>query len=143
VRRPQSEVQKQSVSVQTELAHRLPQVIGNRIQLQQVILNLMINALEAMTTTTEHKRTLHVKSAIQALDTVLITVEDSGIGIDPENIERMFDALFTTKSNGMGMGLSICRSIIEAHNGRLWASVGVHHGSVFHFVLPIAITSAE
>jgi signal transduction histidine kinase len=139
----QGEVQKQGVSVQTELADRLPKVIGNRIQLQQVILNLMINALEAMTTTTEHKRTLRVKSAIEASDTVLITVEDSGIGIDPENIERMFDALFTTKSNGMGMGLSICRSIIEAHNGRLWASAGVHHGSVFHFVLPVAITSAE
>jgi signal transduction histidine kinase len=139
----QGEVQKQGVSVQTELADRLPKVIGNRIQLQQVILNLMINALEAMTTTTEHKRTLRVKSAIEASDTVLITVEDSGIGIDPENIKRMFDALFTTKSNGMGMGLSICRSIIEAHNGRLWASAGVHHGSVFHFVLPVAITSAE
>ena len=139
----QSEVRKQNVSVKTELTDRLPQVIGNRIQLQQVILNLMINALEAMTTTTEHKRTLCVKSAIQAPDTVLITVEDSGIGIDPENIERMFDALFTTKSNGMGMGLSICRSIIEAHNGRLWASADIHHGSVFHFALPIAITSAE
>jgi C4-dicarboxylate-specific signal transduction histidine kinase len=118
----QGELQKQSVSVHSELADQLPQVLGNRIQLQQVILNLTINAIDAMTTTTERERLLRVKSEIRAREGVLITVEDSGTGIDPEDVERIFDALFTTKSNGMGMGLSICRSIVEAHHGRLWVS---------------------
>ncbi len=139
----QSEVQKQRVSLQTELADQLPPVFGNRIQLQQVILNLTINAVEAMSTTTDRGRALRVTSAIHPPDGMLIRIEDSGTGIDPQNIERIFDALFTTKSNGMGMGLSICRSIVEAHHGRLWASHGAHHGTVFHVVLPTAGTGAE
>jgi signal transduction histidine kinase len=139
----QREAQRQSVSVQTELADQLPRVFGNRIQLQQVILNLIINALEAMTASTERERMLRVKSAVHPPDGVLITIEDSGTGIDPQNIERIFDALFTTKSNGMGMGLSICRSIVEAHHGRLWASAGAHHGSVFNIVLPSAGVGAH
>jgi signal transduction histidine kinase len=89
-----------------------------------------------MMTTPERERLLRVKSEIRAQEGVLITVEDSGAGIDPEDVERIFDALFTTKSNGMGMGLSICRSIVEAHHGRLWVSAGVHHGSAFHVALP-------
>jgi signal transduction histidine kinase len=132
----QGELQKQRVSVHSELADQLPQVLGNRIQLQQVILNLTVNAIDAMTTTTERQRLLRVKSEIRPQEGVLITVEDSGAGIDPEDVERIFDALFTTKSNGMGMGLSICRSIVEAHHGRLWVSAGVHHGSAFHVALP-------
>jgi signal transduction histidine kinase len=131
------------VSVQTKLADGLPRVFGNRIQLQQVILNLVINALEAMATTRERDRTLRVKSAVHSPDGVLIAVEDSGAGIDPQNVERIFDALFTTKSNGMGMGLSICRSIIETHHGRLWATVGADYGSVFHIALPSAGIDAE
>ena len=119
----QGELQKQRVSVHSELADQLPQVPGNRIQLQQVILNLTVNAIDAMTTTTERERLLRVKSEIRPQEGVLITVEDSGAGIDPEDVERIFDALFTTKSNGMGMGSSICRSIVEAHHGRLWVSV--------------------
>ena len=139
----QGELQKQSVSVHSELADELPQVLGNRIQLQQVILNLTVNAIDAMTTTPARERLLRVKSEIGAQEGVLITVEDSGTGIDPEDVERIFDALFTTKSNGMGMGLSICRSIVEAHHGRLWVSAGVHNGSAFHVALPTAGMSAE
>jgi len=136
-------LQKQRVSVRSELADQLPQVLGNRIQLQQVILNLTVNAIDAMTTTTERERLLRVKSEIRAEDGVLITVEDSGTGIDPEDVERIFDALFTTKSTGMGMGLSICRTIVEAHHGRLWVSAGVQHGSAFHVALPTAGVNAE
>ena len=139
----QGELQKQKVSVRSQLADHLPQVLGNRIQLQQVILNLTVNAIDAMTATTERERLLRVKSEIGAEDGVLITVEDSGTGIDPEDVERIFDALFTTKSKGMGMGLSICRSIVEAHHGRLWVSAGAHNGSAFHVALPTAGVHAE
>ena len=138
----QGELQKQRVSVHSELADQLPQVLGNRIQLQQVILNLTANAIDAMMTTPERERLLRVKSEIRAQEGVLITVEDSGAGIDPEDVERIFDALFTTKLNGMGMGLSICRSIVEAHHGRLWVSAGVHHGSAFHVALPAMAAEA-
>jgi PAS domain S-box-containing protein len=130
------EVHKHRVLVQTELADKLPRVPGNRIQLQQVILNLIMNAIEAMSKITGRVRMLRLKSENHETDDVMITVEDSGTGIDSQNIERIFDALFTTKSHGMGMGLSICRSIIEAHHGRLWASPGANRGSVFHVVLP-------
>ena len=139
----QGELQKQRVSVRSELADQLPQVLGNRIQLQQVILNLTVNAIDAMTATTERERLLRVKSEIRAEEGVLITVEDSGTGIDPDDVERIFDALFTTKSTGMGMGLSICRTIVEAHHGRLWVSAGVQHGSAFHVALPTAGVNAE
>ncbi len=139
----QGELQKQRVSVHSELADQLPHVLGNRIQLQQVILNLTVNAIDAMIATTDRERLLRVKSEIRAEEGVLITVEDSGTGIDPEDVERIFDALFTTKSKGMGMGLSICRSIVEAHHGRLWVSAGVNHGSAFHVALPTAGVSAE
>ena len=133
----QSEAQQQGVLVKAELADQLPQIFGNRIQLQQVIRNLAINAIEAMDINAERERVLRVKSAIDRPNGLLITVEDTGTGIDPQNVERVFDAMFTTKSDGMGMGLSICRSIIEAHHGRLWVSPGVPHGAVFQFVLPI------
>jgi C4-dicarboxylate-specific signal transduction histidine kinase len=133
-----NEVQKQRVSVQTELAHQLPQVFGNRIQLQQVILNLTINGIEAMASMEHRERSLRLKSVPHMPDGVLISVEDSGTGIDPQNVNRIFDALFTTKSNGMGIGLSICKSIVEAHHGRLWVSTSAPHGSVFHLILPAA-----
>jgi signal transduction histidine kinase len=132
----QSEVRKQNVSIETELADPLPKVVGNRIQLQQVVLNLAMNAIEAMSVITERDRVLRLKTAIHRPDGILVTVEDSGPGIDSKDVERIFDALFTTKSKGMGMGLSICRSIIEAYHGRLWVSPGAEHGSAFHFVLP-------
>jgi signal transduction histidine kinase len=136
-------VHKQGVLIQTELNNKLPHVFGNRIQLQQVVLNLTINAMEAMSTIADRERILRVKSAIHEPGSILIMMEDSGSGIDPKNVERIFDALFTTKSQGMGMGLSICRSIIEAHRGRLWASAGVIHGSVFHVILPTTEVDAE
>jgi signal transduction histidine kinase len=139
----QSEVRKQKVSIETELADHLPEVFGNRIQLQQVVLNLTINAVEAMSAITGRERILRLKTAVHRPDGVLVTVEDSGPGIDAKDVERIFDALFTTKSKGMGMGLSICRSIIEAYYGRLWVTSGRDHGSAFHFVLPAMVGEAE
>lgn len=137
------EIHTQRVSVHTELIEQLPRVLGNRVQLQQVILNLITNAVEAMGSVTNRARVLQVKSKLHESGGVLITVEDSGAGIDPKDIDRIFEAFFTTKSHGMGMGLSICRSIIEAHNGRLWVSPGIHHGSIFHVVLPTGELGAE
>jgi signal transduction histidine kinase len=138
----QSELRKQKISVQTELAEHLPAVFGNRIQLQQVLLNLAMNAIEAMSTVTEREPVLRLKTALHQ-DGIMVTVEDSGPGIDAKDVERIFDALFTTKSQGMGMGLSICRSIIEAYHGRLWVSPAPGHGSAFHFVLPVVSAEAE
>jgi signal transduction histidine kinase len=108
------------------------------MQLQQVLLNLFTNAIEAMGSIPDRVRTVSVKSEIHDLDGVLITVRDTGLGIDPINMDRIFDAFFTTKSHGMGMGLSICRSIIEGHGGRLWAAPGNPYGSIFYLTLPIA-----
>jgi signal transduction histidine kinase len=138
-----AEFQSQRVSVDTELMEDLPQVLADRVQLQQVIMNLIMNAVEAMGSITNRARVLRVKSEVNESHDVLMTVEDSGTGIDPRDINRIFDAFFTTKSHGLGMGLSICRSIIEAHNGRLWASPGIHHGSVFHLALPTGEGGAE
>ncbi|TMA87633.1 MAG: GAF domain-containing protein [Deltaproteobacteria bacterium] len=138
-----AELQSQRVSVHTELMEDLPQVLADRVQLQQVIMNLIMNAVEAMGSITNRARVLRVKSEVDVSHDVLMTVEDSGTGIDPKDINCIFDAFFTTKSHGLGMGLSICRSIVEAHNGRLWASPGVHHGSVFHVALPIGEHGAE
>ena len=137
------EIHMQRVSVHTELIEQLPRVLGNREQLQQVILNLITNAVEAMGSVTNRARVLRVKSKLHESGGVLIAVEDSGLGIDPKDIDRIFEAFFTTKSHGMGMGLSICRSIIEAHHGRLWVSPGLHHGSIFHVVLPPRELGAE
>ena len=130
------EIQNQQVSIRSELAEELPQVPANRVQLQQVIVNLIMNAVDAMSTVVDRARILRVKTELYELGQILIEVGDSGTGIDPENINRVFDAFFTTKSHGMGMGLSICRSIIESHGGRLWASPGQPQGSIFHMLLP-------
>jgi signal transduction histidine kinase len=129
-------IKKQQVSIRTELLQDLPNVVADRTQLQQVLMNLIMNAVEAMDPVTNRERLLSIKSDIHNPGTVMIMVEDSGTGIDPDNTERIFEAFFTTKPDGMGMGLSMCRSIIEAHGGRLWASPGASHGSVFHVVLP-------
>jgi PAS domain S-box-containing protein len=128
------ELETQGIIVQTELTKPLPMVLGHHGQLQQVILNLIRNAADAMQSISGRPLVLTLTSAVE--DGVLVTVEDSGKGIDPENIDRIFDSLFTTKSHGMGMGLSICRSIVEDHRGRLWASADVVHGSVFNVHLP-------
>jgi PAS domain S-box-containing protein len=130
------ELENQRISVRTELAEGLPEVLVNRGQLQQVMLNLLVNAVEAMGTVTDRTRSLRVKSETQQPHDVLITVQDSGPGIDRNNLDRIFRPFFTTKENGMGMGLSICQSIIEAHNGHLSALSEVDEGSVFKIFLP-------
>ena len=132
----QGELQTQGIRVQSGLTRPLPLVLGHNGQLQQVILNMVRNAADAMDSVSDRARVLRIKTAIHDPDGVLLSVEDSGTGIAPEDIDRIFESFFTTKSQGMGMGLSICRSIIEAHDGRLWASSGVDHGSVFNIILP-------
>ena len=124
------------VSVQTTLDDNLPDVRGNRVQLQQVIVNLIRNAIEAMSTVTNGARILRIRSAIHEPGSVLVSIEDSGTGIDSKDTDRIFDSFFTTKPQGTGMGLSICRSIIEGHQGRLWASSDIDHGAVFNLLLP-------
>jgi signal transduction histidine kinase len=132
------ELQSRQVSTRIELAERLPKVSANRVQLQQVLVNLIVNAAEAMSTVANRARILQVKSEMNGSNYLIITVEDSGPGIDPKNIDRIFDAFFTTKSHGMGMGLSICRSIIERHGGRMSVSHGQPCGSIFQVSLPTA-----
>jgi PAS domain S-box-containing protein len=130
----QGTLKKHGVVVRTELDEALIPVTGNRVQLQQVLFNLVTNAIEAMELVPE--RTMLVKSELESGGEVRVTVEDSGSGIDPKVIDRIFNSFFTTKADGMGMGLSICRSIIESHGGRLWASPGITRGTVFRFTLP-------
>ena len=127
----------QRVKFHTQLMERLPHIAGNRVQLQQVILNLVMNGIEAMSSVTDRPRELRISSAMHNPSGVVVAIEDSGTGIDPQNRDRIFDAFFTTKSNGMGMGLSICRSIVEAHGGRLSVSGAHPHGSVFQVFLPL------
>jgi PAS domain S-box-containing protein len=131
-----SETQRHSISLQTELANGLPRIWGDRVQLQQVILNLIMNAIEAMSDAPKGSRDLLISAVKDQSDGVLVAVRDSGPGLNPESLERLFDSFYTTKASGMGMGLSICRSIIEAHGGRLWAAPNVPRGASFHFSLP-------
>ena len=130
------EVVKNGVSVQTQLIDGLPLIQGDRVQLQQVILNLIINAVEAMSGAEEELRELLIGTEKVEPDGVLVTVQDSGPGLTPASFERLFEAFYTTKPGGLGMGLSICRSIIEAHRGRLWATARVPQGAVFQFTVP-------
>ncbi len=132
-----SEVLKHGVALQTELATSLPCVDGDRVQLQQVILNLIMNAAEAMSDLREETRELLISTQTDAAGRVLVAVRDTGPGLDPTNAHRVFEAFYTTKSAGLGMGLAICRSIIEAHGGRLWASANEPRGAVFQFTLPL------
>jgi PAS domain S-box-containing protein len=132
----QRELSSQLVSLRTELAPALPSILGDRVQLQQVIINLVMNGIEAMLPITERPRELVIRSGQDAADRVLLSVTDCGVGISVENANRLFDAFFTTKSSGMGMGLSICRSIVEAHEGRISASPNQGPGATFQFVLP-------
>ena len=131
-----SAITKNGVSVQTPLAEGLLPVDGDRVQLQQVVLNLILNAVEAMGSVQEGPRELSISTAHSPAKGVLVAIRDSGLGIDPANLERVFDAFYTTKASGVGMGLSICRSIIGAHGGRLWASVNEPRGAAFLFTLP-------
>ena len=130
------EMSKNGVSVRTTLAAGLPLVRGDRVQLQQVILNLIINAIDAMASIVQGERELLISTAADA-DSLRVSVSDSGPGLNPESLGRLFDPFYTTKSSGMGMGLSICRSIIVAHGGQLWASANVPRGAIFQFTLPV------
>jgi PAS domain S-box-containing protein len=131
-----SELSSNRVSLQTQFAQGLPLVEGDRVQLQQVILNLVVNAMEAMSGVSEGARELWISTEINATNGALVAVRDSGPGLDPASLEHLFDAFYTTKPSGMGMGLSICRSIVEAHGGRIWAEANVPQGAVFQFTLP-------
>jgi two-component system, LuxR family, sensor kinase FixL len=131
-----SEIHRNRVSLQIQLADRLPLVLADRIQLQQVVLNLIINGIEAMNGSSEGRRELRVSTETDGSNGVLIAVRDSGVGLNPEIPEHLFDPFYTTKPDGMGMGLAISRSIIEAHGGRLWASLNAPRGAVFQFTLP-------
>jgi PAS domain S-box-containing protein len=131
-----AEIAKNGVSVRTQLAETLPAIQGDRVQLQQVILNLLINAIEAMSGMSKGLRELLVSTAETDSEGVLVAVRDSGPGLAPESIDRLFEAFYTTKPGGLGMGLSICRSIIEAHGGQMWVTTNVPQGAIFQFALP-------
>ena len=130
------ELRKRQVSVKAELSSSLPMIFGDRIQMQQVILNLILNGIEAMAPVEDRPRVLSVKSGPFKEDEIQLSFHDTGIGIDPALASRIFEAFFTTKPNGTGIGLSICRSIIEAHGGHISAMPGIPHGAVFQFSLP-------
>jgi signal transduction histidine kinase len=120
----------------TRLAGDLPPVLGDRVQLQQVLLNLIVNAIEAMSAVADRARELAIASSLDGPDAVVVEVRDSGAGLDAERAEQLFDAFYTTKAEGVGIGLSISRSIVEEHGGRLWAAPSAPHGAVFRFSLP-------
>ena len=131
-----AEIQRNRLSLQTELASDLPLIMGDRVQLQQVILNLMMNAIDAMSQTGQSQRDLSVASVMDGSDAVLVTVRDSGPGLDETALERLFDAFYTTKPDGIGMGLAIARRIVEAHGGQIWATPNTPRGAKFEFRLP-------
>ena len=133
----QREVLSHGVSLRTELSPVLPPVLGDRVQLQQVVINLLMNGVEAMAPITDRPLEILIRSQQYETDQVHVAVLDSGIGIDSETAEKLFSAFFTTKPSGMGMGLSISRSIIRAHGGRLWVSPNADHGATFQFTVPI------
>ncbi len=138
----QREVRDHGVSLRLDLPPTLPAVLGDRIQLQQVIINLVKNGMEAMASITDRPRDLVIRSGLDG-DLVLIAIQDTGTGISHESIERLFSSFYTTKPGGLGMGLSICRSIIEAHGGKLWASPNRGPGATFQFTLQPAPASSE
>ena len=131
-----SELDRSGVSLKVQLANDLPPVEGDRIQLQQVLINLIVNAVDAMRSTSEGARELWIETGTDASGGVLVAVRDTGPGLDAQTLDHLFDAFYTTKLSGMGMGLSICRSIIEAHGGRIWTTPNLPQGAIFQFALP-------
>jgi PAS domain S-box-containing protein len=131
-----AELARYEITLTLDTASLLPCVVGDRVQLQQVVLNLVMNAIEAMAPVRDRPRELLIRSRPHAEDRVLVAVQDTGVGIDPKDLDQLFNAFFTTKPAGMGMGLSICRSILDAHGGRLWATPNAGYGATFHFALP-------
>lgn len=136
-------LESRRVALRMELSEGKLETVADRVQLQQVLLNLFNNALDAMGSVVGRTGMLSVKSQFLEPSDILILIEDNGCGIDPKNADRIFDAFFTTKSHGMGMGLSICRSIIEAHGGRLWAAPASTHGTIFYVTLPMSLPHNE
>src|SRR5262249_60914084 len=137
VRPVRAELLKHQVSLPLEFMAAIPAVEGDRVQLQQVLINLVINAIEAMASLTGGPKEIIIRSTSGESGHVTVAVQDSGPGVDPTAAESIFGAFVTTKPGGMGMGLSISRSIIESHGGRLWVSPGDPHGAVFQFSLPV------
>lgn len=138
-----SEMEKRRVMLRLELSEELPSVVGDRVQLQQVMLNLFLNAVEAMSTVNDRPRELIVSTQVSEQFTVLVRVRDTGPGLDPESMEKIFIAFHTTKSGGLGMGLSISRSIVENHSGRLWCTANDGPGATFQFTLLAEVAQAE
>jgi len=130
------EIQGNRISLRTKLSTDVPLVLGDRIQLQQVILNLILNAMEAMSDVSPQPRELSVSSAKDGPNGALVSVRDSGTGLDGTVMDRLFEAFYTTKAHGMGIGLAVSRTIIQAHGGRLWAAPNVPQGAIFQFTLP-------
>jgi signal transduction histidine kinase len=139
----QHELFSHQVSLRMELVPVLPAILGDRVQLQQVVINLVMNGIEAMQPVTDRPRELVIRSGRDEKQQVLVSVTDCGVGIAAEIADRLFNPFFTTKSSGMGMGLSICRSIIVAHGGRLWATSNVPLGATFQFTLPVNADTAS
>jgi signal transduction histidine kinase len=137
----QGELREYSIALELEFAEKIGPLMGNRVQIQQVILNIIRNGIEAMHEINSRRRILRITSQIDSSNNIMITVADSGEGIEVENLDRIFEAFFTTKSDGTGIGLSICRTILEAHGGRLWASPNLPYGTVFHFSVPACVRS--
>ncbi len=129
------DLRKHSIETNVNLSEQLPTISGNEVQLQQVILNLVMNAIESMRST--EPRVLSIKSGTTGQDTVQVSIADTGSGISVADLNRIFKPMFTTKAHGMGMGLSICKSIIESHGGKIWVSAGASRGSIFQFELPV------
>ncbi len=132
------ELQEHGVELRTELDESLPALEGDTVQLQQVVLNLVMNAIEAMQPVAP--RILSIRTCVSKPNFVHVAVEDTGSGIDPSNHDHIFNPMFTTKDRGMGIGLSICHSIIESHKGRIWVTPGIDKGSIFQFELPTNVS---
>jgi signal transduction histidine kinase len=134
-----NEANRHSIRIRTELAKGVPRVMADHVQLQQVLMNLMLNGIEAMQGTTGE---LGIKSQLAEDGQLLISVTDTGVGLSTANLDRIFDAFFTTKSQGTGLGLAITRSIVESHGGRVWATPNSGKGASFHFTLPSRVAQS-
>lgn len=135
----QNAIERNRVSVRTSLVDQMPRVRGDRVQVQQVLLNLILNAVDAMSSAEEGARELTISTEPSPTEGILVAVRDSGPGINPEHLDRIFNPFYTTKTSGIGMGLSICRSIIDAHGGRLWAEANQPRGAILQFTLPAGV----
>jgi len=135
------ELQTHGVDLRTQLDESLPALEGDRVQLQQVVLNLVMNAIEAMQSAAP--RTLSIRSCLSKPNFVHVAIEDTGTGIDPSNHDHIFNPMFTTKARGMGIGLSVCQSIVKSHNGRIWVTRGIEKGSIFQFELPTNVGQGD